>query len=99
MLDNCQEQIFIAVLGTLLRMFLVENSQQSGRKGAFEIPALQTRKVKGRSYSWDPREPESRHGGTLPKYTAYSLPQSLPGWVRHQCCGPVLSTKLKSYEI
>lgn len=57
MLDNCQEQIFIAVLGTLLRRFLVENSQQSGRKGAFEIPTLQTRKVKDRSYSWDPREP------------------------------------------
>lgn len=64
MLDNCQEQILIAVSGTLLRRFLVENSQQSGRKGAFEIPTLQTRKVKGRSYSWDPGEPESRHGGT-----------------------------------
>lgn len=62
MLDNCQEQIFIAVLGTLLRRFLVENSQQSWRKGAFEIPTLQTRKVKD---SLIAGTPESQSRGTV----------------------------------
>lgn len=64
--------------------------------GAFEIPTLRWGRWRAGLIAGTP-ESQSRGTVVLSRYTAYCLPPSLPGWVCHQCCGPVLSTKLKSH--